>query len=73
MTQGMYPTPAEEVAIQKHLPLADDICADDESNLPRTLAMKMARIEALEAMCRAAGYSDQQIAAGTPYVELMGS
>lgn len=31
-----------------------------------------ARIEALEAMCRAAGYSDAQIAAGLPYVEVMG-
>lgn len=31
------------------------------------------RIEKLEAMLRAAGYSEAQIAAGTPYVEAMGT
>lgn len=31
------------------------------------------RIAALEAMLRAAGYSEMQIKAGTPYVEMMGS
>lgn len=30
------------------------------------------RIKQLEAMLRVAGYSDMQIAAGTPYIELMG-
>jgi hypothetical protein len=30
------------------------------------------RIAELEAMLRAAGYSDEQIKAGTPYIELMG-
>lgn len=32
-----------------------------------------ARIETLEAMLRAAGYSQAQIDAGTPYIEVMGS
>lgn len=38
------------------------------------LAVLKARRRALdlEAMCRAAGYSEAQIAAGTPYVEVMG-
>lgn len=30
------------------------------------------RIARLEAMLRAAGYSDEQIKAGTPYIEVMG-
>lgn len=37
-----------------------------------TIAELTARVDALEAMCRAAGYSDAQIAAGTPYIELQG-
>ena len=40
------------------------------SELERNAA---ARILKLEAMLRASGYSDLQIAAGTPYVEVMGS
>ncbi len=36
------------------------------------IAAQAKRIAELEAMLRAAGYSDEQIAAGTPYIEVMG-
>ena len=37
------------------------------------IAEQTRRIRSLEAMCRAAGYSREQIEAGTPYIEVMGS
>jgi len=53
--------------------LADKAHADTKHRYNQRIAELEARTAALEAMLRAAGYSEPQIAAGSPYVEAMGN
>lgn len=61
-----------ELLVAHGVPVAAFI-DDHVANAIRQRDEARARISDLENMLRKAGYDEQQIAAGTPYVEIMGT